>query len=259
MKMPKIVIHQTASLDGKLSAAPGVLLLFGDQRWQAVAGGDEQAYRKSRELYRPQAILEGSGSFVPDGASSFVPEEAGVEPLPAPEGESAVSYQDYLPEEVLSVPGRRWFTVVDGRGRVRWSYKEFPGEEWQGWHLQVLVHEATPPGYLAYLRQESIPYLVAGRGQVDLAGAFEKMADRLGVSCILSTAGGRLNGVLLKAGLAQELLVDFFPALIGGRETPSLFDVAPLEPGELPLRLELLSAQGFPNGWVELRYRVLKA
>jgi hypothetical protein len=36
----KIVVHQTASVDGKLTTAPGVLLLFGDERWQAVAGGD---------------------------------------------------------------------------------------------------------------------------------------------------------------------------------------------------------------------------
>jgi 2,5-diamino-6-(ribosylamino)-4(3H)-pyrimidinone 5'-phosphate reductase len=250
MNLPKIVIHQTASLDGKLSSAPGVLLLFGDERWQAVAGESEEAYNKSRQLYQPQAILEGSGSFVPEGSPSepwpSVPEQAGT-------------YQDYLPEGVVSVPGRRWFTVVDGRGRVRWTYKEFPGEEWTGWHLLVLAHQDTPPAYLAYLRREAIPYLVAGESRVDLAAACEKMARLLGVSTILSTAGGRLNGALLKAGLVDELLVDIFPALIGGRDTPSLFDVPPLQAGELPISLELLSANAQANGWVELRYKVGKA
>jgi hypothetical protein len=41
MDRPKIVVHQTASVDGKLATAPGVLLLFGDERWQAVAGEDK--------------------------------------------------------------------------------------------------------------------------------------------------------------------------------------------------------------------------
>jgi 2,5-diamino-6-(ribosylamino)-4(3H)-pyrimidinone 5'-phosphate reductase len=250
MKTPKIVVHQTASLDGKLSIAPGVLLLFGDQRWTALAGGDEQAYRKSRQRYQPQAILEGSGSFVLDDASP--------EPLPPPEADAVETYQDFLPQALVNVPGRRWFTVVDGRGRVRWAYKEFPGEDWLGWYLLVLVHQGTPAEYLAYLRRESIPYLVSGRGQVDLAGAFDKMSARLGVDCILSTAGGRLNGALMRAGLVDEVLVDIIPALIGGRHTPSLFDVPPLEEGQLPVRLELISAHTTPEGCVELRYKVLK-
>jgi 2,5-diamino-6-(ribosylamino)-4(3H)-pyrimidinone 5'-phosphate reductase len=248
MDRPKIVVYQTASVDGKLTTAPGVLLLFGDERWQAMAGGDEEAYNKSRKLFNPEAILEGSGSFTLEGMQ--------IEPLPPLEGNSARFYEDYLPEELTAQPGRRWFTVVDGRGRVRWTYKEFPGQDWSGWHLLVLVHKQTPPEYLAYLRREQIPYLVAGAGQVDLAKAFQGLAARLGVSCILSTAGGSLNGALLRAGLVDEIMIDIFPAVIGGRGTPGLFDAPPLEPGELPTGLELISIQAKTGGWVELRYRV---
>jgi 2,5-diamino-6-(ribosylamino)-4(3H)-pyrimidinone 5'-phosphate reductase len=122
LNLPKIIVHQTASLDGKLTTAPEVLLLFGDERWQAVAGGDEEAYRKARTLHNPDAILEGSGSFILEGDCS--------EPLPPVESDLAMLYEDFLPASLTNQEERRWFTVVDGRGRVRWMYKEFPGQYW---------------------------------------------------------------------------------------------------------------------------------
>jgi len=159
-------------------------------------------------------------------------------------------------------PGHQgWFTVVDGRGRVRDWMKDGAvfGEAWQGWHLLVLVAGQTPAPYLAYLQRESIPYLVAGEDQVDLALALEKLKARLGVTSVLSTAGGRLNGALLRAGLVDEVNVELLPAIIGGRETPSLFDAPVLGPGELPARLRLLSAQVQANGRIWLRYQVVAA
>jgi 2,5-diamino-6-(ribosylamino)-4(3H)-pyrimidinone 5'-phosphate reductase len=250
LDLPKIVAHQTASVDGKLTTAPDVLLLFGDERWNAVAGGGEEAYRKACALHNPGAILEGSGSFVLEGTPG--------QPLPAVDIEHAMLYQDHLPASITDQEGRRWFTVVDGRGRVRWMYKEFPGQDWAGFYLLVLVHRNTPPEYLAYLRQEQIPYLVAGEGRVDLAEAFIKMRLQLGVECILSTAGGQLNGALLRAGLIDEIIIDFFPAAIGGRGTPAMFDAPPLQIDQLLTPLHLISAKSQHNGWVELRYQVLK-
>jgi riboflavin biosynthesis pyrimidine reductase len=204
-----------------------------------------------KSTHKPQATLEGSGSFVLDGTEP--------ESLPAVEGDPSLLYEDFLPDAVVQRPGHRgWFTAVDGRGRIRWAYKEWPDEAWAGWHLLVLAAQRTPPEYLAYLRREDIPYLIAGDERVDLRRALEKMGDRLGVECVISTAGGRLNGALLRAGLVDEINVEFFPAVIGGRETPSLFDAPALQPDEWPTRLELISARVQDDGNVWLRYRVVQ-
>jgi riboflavin biosynthesis pyrimidine reductase len=204
-----------------------------------------------KRLHAPQATLEGSGSFLPDGA--------GPEPLPACDGDPEPLYHDYLPDAIVHRPGHRgWFAAVDGRGRIRWQYKS--GDAWpgyEGWYALVLATHSTPPEYLAYLRREEIPYLVAGKERVDLRLGLQKMASLLGVSCVLSKAGGRLNGALLRAGLIDEVNLVVRPGLIGGTTAPALFTAPDLQPDEWPVRLELLSAQVQAGGRVWLRYRVL--
>lgn len=247
-----VVVLNSASVDGRLAVSPGKLLLYGDARWQAIEGeSDFNVFEWLKARHKPGATLEGSGSFLP--------EDQAPDPLPPFEGDASSLYHDYLPESVLERPGHRgWFTAVDGRGRVRWGVKDGAafGDDWIGWHLLVWVGRHTPPAYLAYLRREEIPYLVAGEGRVDLGEALVKIKALLGVECVLSTGGGRLNGALLRAGLVDEVNVEFLPALIGGVDTPSLFDAPSLGPDQAPTRLELLSCHLQADGRIWLRYRV---
>ena len=92
---------------------------------------------------------------------------------------------------------------------------------------------------------------------MDLSVALEKLRAKLDVTTLLSTAGGRLNGALLRAGLVDEINIEFLPAVIGGFDTPSLFDSPTLAPDATPTRLALLSAQVRAEGRVWLRYRVI--
>jgi 2,5-diamino-6-(ribosylamino)-4(3H)-pyrimidinone 5'-phosphate reductase len=252
MDRPKVVVLNGASVDGRLAVTPGRLLLYGDERWADLgkpSAFDVFAWLKTEHLVG--ATLEGSGSFVPEGQAP--------DPLPPAEGDVEALYQDYLPESVVQRPGHRgWFTVVDGRGRVRWGPSDGAehGEEWVGWRLLVWVGCHTPPEYLAYLRREETPYLVAGEGPVDLGEALHKMKALLGVECLLSTGGGRLNGALLRAGLVDEVNVEYLPALIGGVDTPTLYDSPALGPDEPVTALKLISCQVQPGGRVWVRYEV---
>jgi 2,5-diamino-6-(ribosylamino)-4(3H)-pyrimidinone 5'-phosphate reductase len=247
---PRVIMHSVVSVDGRLTTAPGVLLLFGDPRWTAVAGDGSDVYPRLMAEHQPGALLEGSGSLVVEGVQP--------EALPPFEGDTAALYADFLPEEVVNVPGRKWFAVVDGRGRVRGWMKEYPGEEWAGWHLLVLVCRSTPPEYLAHLRAEGLPYLVAGEARVDLAAALGKLAEQLGVATVVSTAGGKLNGALLRAGLVDAVSLDVFPAIIGGTDTPALADGPALGPEESPMKLALKTCESREDGHLWLKYDAVK-
>jgi 2,5-diamino-6-(ribosylamino)-4(3H)-pyrimidinone 5'-phosphate reductase len=248
VERPRVVVFGEASLDGRITLAPDVLLLFGDARWPAC--GETNAQERLIRLHAPQALLEGSGSFVLEGA----------EPEPLPPAKSAgTARRDFVPGDIAARDGfRGWFVVVDGRGRVRWSYTGEPGREApgsEGWHLLVLVSDGTPSEYLAYLEREHVPYLVAGSGPVDLRLALEKLAQ-LGVKTLLATSPGKLGNALLRAGCVDEIDLDVLPAVIGGAGTPTLFAGPELGPDEHPTRLRLLSAESEAAGRVLLRYEV---
>ncbi len=257
MKKPYVVIYNMTSVDGRLAVSQDKPLLHGDKRWQVLvewsaSEKDTPVIKQLRTIHKPLVTdLEGSGSFISEGVMP--------DPLPLFQGNKEAIYMDFLPEAVIRRPGHKgWLVVVDGRGRGRNWIKDGSvfGDEYVGIHLLVLAGHHTPPEYLAYLQNESIPYIIAGDGPVDLRLGLEKLNAKLNVSRILSTAGGKLNGALLRAGLVNEINIEFMPGVIGGFSVPSLFNSPELGPDEEPTRLSLISVKELSGGRVWLRYRV---
>jgi 2,5-diamino-6-(ribosylamino)-4(3H)-pyrimidinone 5'-phosphate reductase len=132
-------------------------------------------------------------------ARSFRP-DAGPVQHPPYRGDPSALYEHFLPAEVVSQEGRRWMAVVDGRGRVRLEFTEWPDPDWAGWHVLVLTCRAAAPSHLAWLREAGIPYVVAGTDTVDLGRALAVLDSDLEVRTVAATGGGRLGGALLRAG-----------------------------------------------------------
>jgi len=247
----RVVMSVTASVDGRVTLGRDRLLLSEEagRVWHSMHPAGADAVYEARtalleELYAPTAILEGSGTFVIDD----------VGPLELPDADDDGLFEDYLPPEVVEHPGhRKWFTVVDSRGRVEWTMKGPDGID-----LLLLVARATPASYLAYLRRETIPYLVVGEDRVDLSLALQRMRAALGVTCVVSEAGGGLNGALLRAGLIDELHLVLLPTAIGGKGVPTIFDGPELPTDTLPTALRLLSINPSDDGVLGLRYEVLR-
>ncbi|MGE5598882.1 MAG: dihydrofolate reductase family protein [Bacteroidota bacterium] len=146
--------------------------------------------------------------------------------------------------------------VPDSRGRIRgWKiWRRMPF--WRD--ILVLCASCTPPDYLAYLRKEGIEALVLGEDRVDLRRALEALYDR-GISTVRVDSGGVLNGVLLRAGLADEISLLVHPALAGGDSAKSLFHAPDPAGPEDAVGLRLSHCERLAGDLVWLRYEVRQA
>lgn len=248
---PRLVVSVGTSADGRVALNRQRILMDepADRLSEAPDPPSVPAVETARKAeldrcYHYEAVLEGSGSFVID--------DVGPAELPAVEGPTEELYVDFVPDVLVAHPPDHWFTVVDGRGRVRWNSKGS-----REWHLLVLVSSATPAAYLAFLRRENIPYLVVGDNRIDLAEALRRMSARFGVTCVVSQAGGGLNGALLRAGLVDEVHMLIAPRLVGGFGTPTAFDGPQLGVDESPTLLRLMFVRTETDGVVWLRYEVV--
>jgi len=244
---PRVIVSVTATADGRVTLNRIERLLDDgpNQRWKTAwpPDADDLLMRRTIAIehrHHPTVVLEGSGTFVADDAGSLQLPETSV---PA----------DVLRTDFLPYRSPRWFAVVDARGRVAWTHK---GDDETS--LLVIASRSTPSPYLAHLRQERIPYFVAGADRVDLTFALGKIRTQLAAECLVSEAGGGLNGALLRGGLVDELHIITVPALIGGLGTPSIMDGEPLEIGSVPQQLRAVDVQVGAHGTIWAHYEVVR-
>lgn len=250
MDRPYVIMMIGASIDGRITYGPGLSMFHGhpaDDARPSPGKAGEAIVAAIEAAWHPQAEMMGS--------LTVMRESDPLRALPAPEGDPKPLYEDFLPEEILQAT-TSWAILVDGRGRCRSGYdctKEGPGR-----HILHLTSRAAAPEYFAFLHSKRIPYLVDGDEHVDLPTALRKLRAKVGIECIKLLGGGTLNGIMLRAGLIDEVLLDLWPTLIGGHRTPTVADCADLGSREYPPLLELLSVTPGQNGCLLLHYRVKK-
>ncbi|MDD2755666.1 MAG: RibD family protein [Methanothrix sp.] len=227
--MPRVILHNAVSLDGKIDGFPVDLY----QYYELVA------------TWKEDATLAGSDTFLK--AASEAP----------PEDESAL-----LPPKIDPNDRRPLLVVPDSRGRIRtWHYlRSLP--YWRG--FVALCSQSTPQEYLHYLKERHIDCIIAGEDHVDLRAALQEMNSRYGVLVVRVDAGGTLNGLLLRKGLVAEVSLLIYPSLVGGEKQSGIFVAPDLaaaadqpESQKKVISLKLMKVEQLKGDVVWLRYEVL--
>ncbi|HEY3296338.1 MAG TPA: RibD family protein [bacterium] len=178
--LPKIVLHNIVSLDGRIDGfTPDVGLFY------ELAG-----------TWKEDATLAGSETILASPSAANVDDPRKVTPR-------ASGAHDERP--LLVIP--------DSRGRVRCWEHLLKQSYWRGG--VALMSMATPPAHCEYLSKKNVVCVIAGKEQVDLKSALETLHDLYGVRTVRVDSGGVLNGILLREGLVDEISLLISPVLAG--------------------------------------------
>ena len=227
---PHLTVYNEISLDGKVTGFEG----------------DGVRYYRRGFRWRTDAILMGSVT-----AQAFGPDETPAEqerdlpPLPLVELPPGFAELVYEPRPLLVVP--------DSQGRLR-NWRGARSQPWYG-RIVVLVTDATPRDYLAYLERRGITHLRAGSDRVDLPLALTRLADTHGVGSIRTDSGGALNGALLSAGLVDRVAVIIDPQIGRDPEAQTLIRLPAAV--EQTYALRLVESEVLADGALWLIYEVV--
>ena len=208
--MPKIVIHNSISLDGSLTNfEPNMGLHY------QIAGN-----------YRPDAHLIGSNTI-----------EAGIE-----------LYGNGVPPEEktdFEKPRRNknfpYWVVVDTKGKLKGLLHT--GRRFEFCRdIIVLVSEKTPKAYLQYLEERNYDYHVVGKDHVDLKKAVLLLSDKYKVKTILTDTGRILSNILLSKRFVDEISLLVHPVIVGNRSYNMFSDIEKIRSLRLT-RCEILEKQ----------------
>jgi 2,5-diamino-6-(ribosylamino)-4(3H)-pyrimidinone 5'-phosphate reductase len=230
-RRPRVVCHMMASIDGRIVA----------EGWPVAADGMRQ-YEEVHDSYAADGWLVGRVTMEQHFAAGT-----------RPDAEIDQEHDGSAREDFVAPGEHESFAIaVDPRGRLVWSSGEIDGD-----HLVAILTDRVSDDYLASLRERGVSYLLAGRNDLDLSLALEKIGMRLGVRTLMLEGGGGVNGSMLRAGLVDEVSLLVAPVADGRVGTPALFDVD--GEGFTPRRLALEHVERRADDVLWLRYGVVSS
>lgn len=206
--LPRVIIHNAVSADGRTDWFTPDIERFYDltTTWteDATLAGSETLLQAYKDIDVPED-------------NEFTSDSVGIDK------------DDSRP--ILVVP--------DSSGKLRiWNLLK-KEQYWKG--IVVLCSEKTSEKYKEYLKSKNIEIIIAGEDKVDFRKALEEINSRYGVNTVRVDSGGTLNGVLLRAGLVDEVSILIHPYLVGGTSPHSMFKAPDLDSKEGVIQLKYLA------------------
>ncbi len=226
MERPFVCMNMAMTADGKISSAA-----------REYPGFTSRRDRKTMDRFRAEsdAVLVGAGTLRTDDPPLHIRDE------------EARAYRRSLgkPEGLLNVvvtasaaidPASRFFREGPASARI------------------VATVEGAPAGRVEALGRCAEVWRV-GRDRVDLPELLRRLRAR-GVGRLLVEGGGETNWEFVRGDLLDELYVTVVPALLGGRDAPTILEGEGLSVGARR-RLRLLSVDRLDDE-IYLRFSVAR-
>ena len=229
LKRPYIICHMTQSIDGKVT---------GDFLGAPESAAATELYYEINREYKADAFACGRVTMEGSFTGGYYPDLAEYNGADVPKGDFVAPYKN------------KFFAVsFDRRGRLGWQTAEIEDEDpgYGGAHIIEVLCEGADARYLAYLRETGVSYIFAGKDEMDLPTALEKLYTLFGIERLLLEGGSIINGAFLRSGAVDELSLVVAPVLAAAGDKPLFM-------GSELAAFELSGAKTHENGVLSLNY-----
>ena len=215
---PKIVIHNSISLDGSLTNfEPNI-----DLHYKIAGNYEAEAHLIGSNTAKIGVTLYGNG----------IPQE---------------EKKDYVKaKRDKNLP---YWVMIDTKGALRGILHICRRFEFSR-DIIILLSEETPNEYIEYLRERNYDHHIVGKSHVNLREALKILSTQYGVKTVLTDTGRILGNLLLNQGLVSEISLLIHPLIVGKDAYPILSDV------NKTLKLTLQKKETLDKGYVWLVYKV---
>ena len=161
-------------------------------------------------------------------------------------GHQEIDRQDFVAE----YQSDSFAIAIDGQAKLGWEDSEMQGD-----HVISILTEAVPDAYLAHLRDIGVSYIFAGKKEIKLKTALEKLYSLFGIEQLMLEGGAHINGSFLNEELIDELQQLLLPIADGTVETSTLFEIDKTLKKEGATLLKLDNVKQIENDVIWLTYK----
>ena len=208
MNRPHIICHMVTSIDGKVT---GEFL----SRPECEKATDIY-YELNREYNKNGAngFICGRVTMESSFTGGWYPDLIKYEPVE--------NNDDFIPDNLSGF----YAVSFDPKGKLGWKNNRIIDEDPGYGDAQIIevLTEQVDRRYLAYLQEMEITYIFAGKTEIDVKIALEKLKTLMGINSILLEGGSIVNGYFQRAGVIDELSLVVVSIIAEADDKPLFMD-----------------------------------
>ncbi len=213
MNRPYIICHMVTSVDGKVT---GEFLSKPECEDACKIYYDINRNLKSNGFICGRVTMEGSftGGYYPD-LSEYEPVRHDMD-----------LKMDFILDDMAGF----YAVAFDPKGKLGWKSNKIidpdgdPG--YDGAQIIEVLTERADERYLGYLESMEIPYIFAGKTEIDVELALFKLKNIIGCDTLLLEGGSIVNGYFQRADIIDELSLVIAPVVADKNDKPLFTDSA---------------------------------
>lgn len=207
MNRPRITLHIYSSLDGRIT---GPFSEFPKSK-KAAEYFESIGFKEDRnDSYHFQGWIYGTetGKEFTDHRELQLDELS--EEIPA---------GDFI----INQGKEKYYISFDRYGKLAWDKNTTSYADVEAHVIEVLTEQASDQ-YKGFLRKLCIPYIVAGKKEIDIPKVLSKLKVEYGLDNLLLGGGGVLNWSFISEGFCDEVSMIVAPSIDGKADSARLFN-----------------------------------